>query len=231
MTGSADYEVLDVTRLRRAIGRRMRAAVTEMPHVTLHRSVSVEALRDEQARIRAARGDPAAARVTLTVLLVAIVAASLRDVPRMNGRTEDGEHRLYRQVNVAVAVALEDGLVAPVIRDADRLPLAELAVELARLTGRARAGRLSPADLADATFTITNLGTYGVEHFTPIINPPQLGILGIGAIVPTVRLVDGQPCDVAMLGLSLSFDHAVNDGAPAARFLDAVARRIESPDL
>lgn len=224
-----DYTVLPVDRIRRVIARRMRAAVTELPHVTLHRSVPADALLAAQARAASAPQLPPGARITLTVLLVHIVARALREFPRMNGRTEQDEYRLYHQVNLGVAVALDEGLVAPVIHAADEKTLPELAVELGELTRRARAGDLGPADLADATFTMTNLGAYGVEFFTPIINPPQFGILGVGALVPSMRMVHGALRETRQLTLSLSFDHAAVDGAPAAQFLGVVAQHVETP--
>lgn len=167
------------------------------------------------------------ARITVTAALLHVVSRALREYPRLNGRTEDGEIRLYRVVNLGVAVALDDGLVVPVIHHADGKSAAELAAELAETSARARACKLRSADLADGTFTVSNLGAHGVESFTPIINPPQLAILGVGAIRQELQCVDGVLGSVPQLHLSLSFDHAAVDGAQAARFLQLVRQGIE----
>lgn len=230
MGDPAPYDVLPLGRVRRATGRRMHASVTQTPHVTLHGSADATALLGEHRR-RVRELSAGGARVTLTALLARVVAASLREFPRLNGRTEDGEIRLYHAVNLGIAVSLEDGLTVPVIRDADRKPTADIAQELWGLSDRARAGRLRPADLSDGTFTLSNLGAFGVEHFTPIINPPQLGILGTGTIVPTPSMNDGRLCEQPRLGLSLSFDHAALDGAQAAQFLAIVARRVAEAEV
>lgn len=228
MADASLYEVVPADRVRRVTARRMRAAVQEMPHVTLHRSVEVTALL-ESRRALSEGTSWSGPRVTLTALLASVLGSSLREYPRINGRTEEGEMRLYHRINLGVAVAVGDGLVAPVIRDVDQKSPIEIATELSQLAERAQHNRLLPSDLSDITFTMTNLGSYGVEYFTPILNPPQMGILGVGAITQAVRFIDGNPREVHLLGLSLSFDHASLDGAQAARFLEVVARRIQSP--
>lgn len=207
----------------------MKTAVRDMPHVTLHIRADASELLAWQADLAAGvagRGP----RVTITVLLMHLVAHALARYPRVNGRTEDGEIRLYDTVNLGVAVALDDGLVVPVVRDAHAKDLAELAAAIADLTTRARAGALRLPDLEEATFTLSNLGAYGVETFTPIINPPQLAILGVGAIRPELRFdAEGSVVAVEQLHLSMSFDHAAMDGAQAARFLQLLVRLVESP--
>ena len=213
------YDVVPLDRVRRVTARRMRAAVQEMPHVTLHRSVDVTALLESRRALSEGAAGPGP-KVTLTALMASIVGSSLREYPRINGRTEEGEMRLYHRINLGVAIAVGDGLVAPVIRDVDQKSPTEIAAELSQLAERAQNNRLLPSDLTDITFTMTNLGSYGVEYFTPIINPPQMGILGVGAVSRAVRFVDGVLREVHLLGLSLSFDHASLDGAQAARFLD-----------
>jgi pyruvate dehydrogenase E2 component (dihydrolipoamide acetyltransferase) len=148
----------------------------------------------------------------------------------MNGRTELGEVRLYHDVNLGVAVEVDDGLVVPVIRDSETRRMRTLATKLADLTARARSRDLTPLDMTDGTFTISNLGALGVEFFTPIINPPELGILGVGSLRDEVKIVGGEPQEVPTLHLSLSFDHAALDGADSARFLQLVVRHVECPE-
>jgi len=139
---------------------------------------------------------------------------------------------VFPTAHVAIAIALEpQGLVAPVVRDADRRPLREIAVDLAEKVERARAGRLRPEDLEGAVFTITNLGAYGVEAFTPIVDLPQGAILGVGRIAPKARVREGELLARISCTLSLSFDHRVLDGAPAAAFLRRLAELLERPPL
>ncbi len=202
----------------------MRAAVTEMPHVTLHARAEATNLVRARERLNARPGTP---RISLTALLSRVVVDVLREYPRVNGRTEDGEIRLYRTVNLGVAVALEDGLVVPVLRDAQELDVDRLAEAIVNVSGRARAGILKLPDLTDGTFTVSTLGAHGVEFFTPIINPPQLAILGVGALRDEVRVTGGAVGAVPVLHLSLSFDHAAMDGVQAARFLELLVSRLE----
>ena len=230
MTVSGMYSVLPADRNRRAVARSMREAVSEKPHVTLHTRADAGALLAARQDFLGGAG-PDCPRLTITALLARLVTEALRSYPRINGRVEENEIRLYKAVHLGIAVALDDGLLVPVLRDAHAKDLIELATEIGRASGRARAGALKLADLVDATFTISNLGAYGVEFFTPIINPPQLAILGVGAMRDELRLCDGVAVTVPVLYLSLSFDHAVIDGAQAATFLQLVAHSIEAPHL
>lgn len=228
MTIQDGYRQLEMNRNRRAVARSMRASAAEIPHVTLHRKANAEPLLTERTRILADAA-PGNGRVTVTVLLARIVARALRAYPRINGRSEEGELRLYERVNLGLAVALDDGLTVPVLHDADRASLQELAGMVTDVSSRARAGELKVADLVDGTFSLSNLGSHGVEFFTPLINPPQMAILGVGAMTEEVRLRDDVPVVERRLHLSLSFDHAAIDGATAARFLDLVISNIEDP--
>src|SRR5262249_13658899 len=160
-------------------------------------------------------------------------ALALSEHPAVNARWVEGAGiEPLADVNVGVAVALEpEGLVVPVLRNADRRDLLELAQELERLVARAREGRFHAGDLAGGTSTITNLGGYGVDAFTPIVNPPEAAILGVGRIAQRAAVVDGRIEVRGQLNLSLSFDHRVVDGAPAARFLQRIADLLERPYL
>lgn len=183
--------------------------------------------------VREVRADRLAARregVTYTDLLVGQVAAALRRHPRLNARWEDGAVVPGDRIHVGIAVALDDGLIVPVIHDADTLSLAEIAERRRSLVEAARAGRLHPEDVRGGTFTITNLGMYGVDAFNAILNPPQAAILAVGRISERVVAEDGQPVVRPVAVLTLSCDHRVVDGARAAQFLDDLARLIEGPD-
>jgi pyruvate dehydrogenase E2 component (dihydrolipoamide acetyltransferase) len=229
MTSETFYDVLTQDRIRKLTARKMKESVAEKPHVTLH--VRVDASRFLLVREELSKeiSQHSKSKFTVTVLLAALVAHALKEYPRMNGRTEENEIRSYHDINVGIAVAIEDGLVVPVIRQCDAKSLIELAETLDDLTQKARAKSLGLADLTDGTFTITNLGAYGVEFFTPIINPPQLAILGVGTIGEEVRIIDGVVTSAKVLHLSLSFDHAALDGVDAAKFLQMVVARVEDP--
>jgi pyruvate dehydrogenase E2 component (dihydrolipoamide acetyltransferase) len=169
------------------------------------------------------------AEITYTDLLIALVAAVLRDHPRANARWEHGAVVLNAAINIGLAVATQDGLVVPVIHGADDLSVSDIATQRRDLVGRARAGRLRPPDLMGGTFTISNLGMYAIDAFTAIINAPQAAILAVGRIADRVVPVDGHPAVRPMLITSLSCDQRVLDGARAAQFLEALARLIEAP--
>ena len=184
---------------------------TTVPHFFLSREVDATALN---AMREAMSG------VTHTDLLVALVARALKKHPRMNGGSAD--------VNVAIAIAVDDAVVTGVIHRADASSLAAIASRRKELTKRARAGKLQPADIAGATFTISNLGMFQVDAFTAIIVPPQAGILAVGAIADRVVAVNGQPAVRAMMTLTLSCDHRVVDGARGAAFLNDVVEAISA---
>lgn len=225
--GDVGYDVVRETRFRKVAAKRLRQSHTEKPPVTVHRSIPAESMLDWlQAQ---AEGTPASSRSLLTAGLVLLVARTLRNDPRLNARREEDELRRFSTPNIAVAMATPGGLVAPTIRDPESLGLHGIARRVAELAEAARGGRLSPDDLADATFTITSLGRWGVEYFTPIINPPQIAILGVGALTPALRLVSGQVVEQTLLPLSLTFDHAEVDGVDGAEFLVELVRHATEP--
>lgn len=217
---STEYTVLAQTRMRRAIGARMRESAQSIPHVTLHRRCEVSSLLE-------ARRVANAPTITLTALLAAVVSRTVARHPHLNGVSVEGEVRNYRAVNLGTAVSVEGGLVVPVLHDCAQLPLQVIAKRLAELVTRARAGRLAPPELSGGTFTVTNLGNHDIEYFTPIVNAPQLAILGVGSISNRIVMRDGLISEQPTMYLSLSFDHAAVDGAPAAAFLSDLASSIE----
>ncbi|HLX58741.1 MAG TPA: dihydrolipoamide acetyltransferase family protein, partial [Ktedonobacteraceae bacterium] len=170
-----------------------------------------------------------AEKVTYTDLLVKIVAAALRAHPRLNASWSAGKIALKQEIHVGLAVAVEDGLVAPVIHQADTLGLGEIAQRRAELVAKAQAGKLRPQDIGGGTFTISNLGMYGVDAFSAIINQPQAAILAVGRISERVAPVNGQPSVQPMMVLTLSCDHRAVDGARGAQFLETVANLVEEP--
>jgi pyruvate dehydrogenase E2 component (dihydrolipoamide acetyltransferase) len=209
----------------RLMAERTTQSWTTIPHFFLVREVNAAALMSWRAR--AARQAPA--EMTYTDLLVRIVAEALRQHPRLNASWDQGTITAHAAINIGLAVATENGLVVPVIHQADDLSLKGIARQRADLVQRAQALRLRLADLQGATFTISNLGMYGIDAFTAIINAPQAAILAVGRIVDRVVPVSGQPSVQPMLTLSLSCDHRVVDGARGAQFLAYVTQLIEDP--
>jgi pyruvate dehydrogenase E2 component (dihydrolipoamide acetyltransferase) len=220
-----------LSRVRRITAERMAASARATARVTL----LLEADFSEASRFRQ-QLQPEFARLGVPKLpwdaLIAHAAAlGLTEHRRMLAQWVEGQGlRRTDEVHVGVAVALEpEGLVVPVLRDADKRSLRELAADLLALADKARAGRLSPAEMLGGSFSITNLGAYRVDGFTPILNPPETAILGVGRIADKPVVVDGQIVARTMCTLSLSFDHRVVDGAPAAAFLARLAELLERP--
>ena len=209
----------------RIMAERMTASWTSAPHFYLVREVNVTRLVAWLATARKQTG----AHVTYTDLLVKLVAATLVQHPRVNVSWKEGTLERHADVNVGLAVALEDGLVVPVLHRADTLGLAELVTRREDLVARAQAGKLRPADIQGGVFTISNLGMYGVDAFSAIVNPPQAAILAVGRITDRVVPVDGQPAVQPTMVLTLSCDHRALDGARGAQFLGALADLIEEP--
>lgn len=170
-------------------------------------------------------------RLTYTDLIVKATARALREFPMMNSTLRENEIIFHPEVNIGVAVAVEEGLLVPIIKSADRKTLGEISRELRELAERARAGKNTPGDLSGGTFTITNLGAYEVEMFNPVLVPGQTGILGVGRIAEKPAIRDGQVVARHLMNLCLTFDHRVMDGAPAARFLQKVKQLLETPML
>ncbi|SRR5581483_7068277 len=209
----------------RVMAERMTASWTSAPHFFLVREVNVARLGAWLARARTQSG----VRVTYTDLLIKLVAAAIARHPRVAASWKDGAIERHPDVNVGLAVALEDGLVVPVIHKADTLGVREIAMRREDLVARAQAGKLRPADIQGGVFTISNLGMYGVDAFSAIVNPPQAAILAVGRIADRVIPVDGHPAVQPTMVLTLSCDHRALDGARGAQFLGALADLIEEP--
>ena len=178
------------------------------------------------------KGDPhTTAAPSYNVLLTKIVAKALCEYPDLNTSLEGNEIVYWPTVNIGVAVDTERGLVVPVVRDAASKSVSDLTLEMNDLLGRAAQGKATANELTGGTFTITNLGVYDIDAFTPIINPPECGVLGVGRLRKQMVVVNDQPAVHTMLVLSLTFDHRLVDGAPAARFLQRIKQLCEQPYL
>ena len=209
----------------RIMAERTTQSWTSTPHFYLMREVNVSRLISWREHIM----KQAAVKVTYTDLLVKIVASALRTNPRINASWDAGKVTLQPEIHIGLAAAVEDGLVVPVIHQADTLSVSELAQRRIELVTRAQAGKLRPQDITGGTFTISNLGMYNVDAFNAIINQPQSAILAVGRIAERVVPVNAQPVIQPMMVLTLSCDHRAVDGARGAQFLDRVAMLIEEP--
>ena len=210
-----------LSRMRRAIGERMTRSVREQPQFSISRDVDMSAANEARKK----------AGASYTDAILAACAKALRDHPRLRARIEGDALVTADAIHVGIAVALDDGLLVPVLRDADKKDLSELARERELLEQHARAGKLAEHESAGAIFTVSNLGTLGVDRFTAIVNLPEAAILAVGRVADRVIAKEGSAAVRPMATLTLSVDHRVADGATAARFLTAVAERLERADL
>ena len=225
---SPEFSETPYSGMRRVIGEHMAQSWAVSPKVDYHVSVDATAM----LKLRQAGKQTANEKITLTDIVVKIVARALKLRPNMNVALIGEQIRQYPEPCIGVAVALESGLVVPVVRNADSKPLTAISREIRQLAQKARAGQLSLEEMRGGTFTVTNVGAFhSVDWFTPIINQPEAGILGIGRIVDTPVASEGQIVIRPMLGLSLSFDHRIIDGLPAAEFLKVVLDLMENPCL
>ncbi len=213
----------------RLMAERTTQSWTTVPHFFAVRDVDATGLNEARQNLGPRIEKSHAVKLTHSDLLVALVARVLAKHPRMNASWTAEGVRENGEVNVSVAMAVDGGVVAPVIRNADHIELGRIAAQRQALTERARTGKLRPADLAEGTFTISNLGMFGVDSFTAIIIPPQAAILAVGAIVDRVVPFNAAPTIRPMMTLTLSSDHRVVDGAQAAHFLKSLAEAIDDP--
>ncbi len=217
-----------LTGLRRVIAQRMSQSAFTAPHVTLFTEADATDLVTARAQLNAELA-AASIKISYNALFVAIVARLLAEQPYLNACLVDDTIHLYQEINLALAVDTERGLIAPVIRRADQLNLVEIQQQAEALIERALSGQITPDDTTGGTFTLTNLGSFEIDGFTPIINQPQAAILGLGRIVAKPVVFQNEIKVRQMLALSLSFDHRLIDGGPAARFLQRVKQLVERP--
>jgi len=214
--------------MRRMIGEHMNASRNIAPTVTYSGLADVQKLKDLIAQINATR--PADDKLSVTAATVKAVALTLERMPKVNATMDGDTIKVWLNINVGVAVALTDGLIVPVVREANRKGLVEIAREIKSLAGRARDNKLLPDDVSGGTFTVSTVGSYrSVDFFSPIINQPESAILGVGRMQDVVVAVDGRPAVRATMGLSLTCDHRVIDGAPAAEFLKILMDFLAEP--
>ncbi|WP_195780392.1 dihydrolipoamide acetyltransferase family protein [Priestia megaterium] len=224
-------ETLPVAGMRKVIAGRMHNSLLNSAQLTINMKADVTDLLSLQREIKDVIQQRHKVKISLTDFIARAVVLSLQEHKQMNSAYIDNEIHLYNHVHLGMAVALENGLVVPVIQHAEKMSLVELAAELKTRAANARQGQLSADRMQGSTFTITNLGAYGVEYFTPVLNPPETGILGVGA-TEDVPMYQGDELQKRnLLPLSLTFDHRVLDGAPAANFLGTIKQYLEQPIL
>jgi pyruvate dehydrogenase E2 component (dihydrolipoamide acetyltransferase) len=227
--GARGGNLVELSRLQQVVARRMAEAKATIPHF----QVQTEIVMDDAMALRRRLTETAAAREEATPsvndLIVKACALALARHPQANGSYRDGRFELHDQVNIGVAVAAEGALVVPTVRDAADASLGRIARETRRLAERVRTGEITPPELSGATFTVSNLGMYGMTAITPVVNPPQAAILGVGAIRATLARDGDAIVDRHLLTLTLSCDHRILYGADAARFLAEIRDLLQSP--
>jgi pyruvate dehydrogenase E2 component (dihydrolipoamide acetyltransferase) len=221
-----EFDIQTPDNMRRVIAERLAQSKREAPHFYMSLDCGADALMDFRQSLT-----DSGAQVSLNDLILKVTATTLKDVPALNSAWSDAGIRRFRSVDLAVAVAIEGGLITPVIRGADKKRIAEIADEMRDLVNRARTGQLSREEYQGGTFTVSNMGMYGVDHFTAVINPPQAAILAVGTASERPVVQNGIVTSANMMTCSLSVDHRVTDGVAAAEFLQTFKRLAEDPRL
>jgi pyruvate dehydrogenase E2 component (dihydrolipoamide acetyltransferase) len=220
------YEERELSRLRQTIARRMAESKRVAPHFYVTSEIDMtEALKLRQGLNALGEGT----KISVTDMLVKAAARTLQEFPEVNASFADGKVRVYRRINIGIAVALDQGLVTPVLPDCDKKPLVQIAREAKELVERARTGRMRPEDLTPGTFTISNLGMFDVDEFVAVINPPEAAVLAVGSVIPRPVVLGGEVRVTDRMRVTLSADHRVIDGAVAARFLQRYKLFLEQP--
>ena len=224
-----DVEKLPLIGMRKVIATRMFESLQTSAQLTLNLKADVTDLLLLQKQMGPTLEKREEVKLSITDFIARAVILSLQQHKQMNSAYIDNQIHVYGQIHLGIAVALEKGLVVPVVRRAENCTLVELSKNIKSLAKRARNGLLDVDEMKGSTFTITNLGGYGIEHFTPVLNLPEAGILGVGAVQDTPVFIGDEIGRRSLLPLSLTFDHRVLDGAPAAEFLQTVKRYLEEP--
>jgi pyruvate dehydrogenase E2 component (dihydrolipoamide acetyltransferase) len=225
-------ETIPLIGMRRTIAERLTASYQSIPHIQFTASVDMtnfNQARNDYNDLALERRDQ---KVSVTAMLVKMIAMTLADHRMLNSSLVEDSILVHQDINIGVAVALERGLIVPVVKNADQKGIKEIAMESSDLVYRARNEELTGADVKGGTFTITNLGPFGVEQFNAIINPPEAGILAVGATLPQVVALEGGAIAVRpIMKFTLSADHRIVDGAVAARFITDLKATLENPIL
>ncbi|MFW5415321.1 2-oxo acid dehydrogenase subunit E2 [Nocardiopsis sp. CNT-189] len=221
-------EELKVTQMRKTIARRMVESKQEAPHFYLRRTIDAEELKAFRAQINAQLAETGV-KISFNDLIVKAAATTLKAHPEVNRSWVDGKLFQHHRINVGVAVAIDEGLVVPVLHDTDKATLSDISSSTRELAGKARDGKLKPQDMSGGTFSVSNLGMFGIDSFSAVINSPEPAILAVGAMKPTAVVHDGELAVRNTIALELSVDHRAVDGAVGAAFLKDLAEVLENP--
>jgi pyruvate dehydrogenase E2 component (dihydrolipoamide acetyltransferase) len=228
ITDEAEYEDVPTSQMRKAIAKRLVTSIGPVP--TFYLTVDVDMSRVMEARKSInAMLEEDGGKVSINDIVLKATAAALRRHPNCNAQWREGFVRRFNAVHLGVAVAIEDGLITPVVRDAHAKGIAQIGAEVKELAGRAREKKLMPDEYTGATFSVSNLGMFGIHEFTAIINPPEAGILAVGGIEETPVVEDGQVVVRPRMRVTMSCDHRVIDGAQGSRFLQTLRSMLEEP--
>jgi pyruvate dehydrogenase E2 component (dihydrolipoamide acetyltransferase) len=227
-TAKGAVETVDLTKLQQTVSRRMAESKATAPHFYLQSEIDMTRCFEARSALKASAGEGDVIP-SFNDMVVKACAIALKEFPRANGAYRDGRWELYERVNVGIAVAAAEALVVPTIFDADRKGLRQIASEARALAGKVRDQKITPPELSGGTFTVSNLGMYGVTNFHPVINLPQAAILAVGAIRETPVFRDGEVVAARLMGVTLACDHRILYGADGAEFLARVRALLEEP--
>lgn len=226
----ADYEDVPLTQMRKTIAKRLATSIGPIPTFYLTIEVDMTHLQGARERVNA-RLEAQGIKVSINDFIIKAVAAALRQHPEVNAQWTDTAIRRFNRVHIGVAVAVEDGLITPIVRDADQLGVAEISQQVRELAKRARDRKLQPDEYTGATFSISNLGMFGIDEFTAIINPPEAAILAVGRVEDKVVAHFGEIIAQPRMRVTMSCDHRVIDGATGAKFLQTLRQYLEEPTM
>jgi len=226
-----EYEDVKLPNIRKVIAKSMHQSLSTMAQLTLNTTFDCSKLQALRASLKAGAEKLGLANITLNDMVLFAVSRVILNHKDLNAHYLDDTMRYYNTVNLGIAVDTKRGLMVPTVKYAEKLTLNELAKASKSVITEAQEGTINPDKLKGASFTITNLGSLGIESFTPVVNPPQTGILGVGTITKRIKEVNGQDVTYPAMGLSLTFDHRALDGAPAAKFLKELVNALENFDL
>jgi pyruvate dehydrogenase E2 component (dihydrolipoamide acetyltransferase) len=226
-TAKGQVEVVELSKLQSTVARRMAESKATAPHFYLQAQIDMTRCVEGRRLLKEAAGDEPVP--SFNDMVVKACALALREFPRANGAYRDGHFELYSRVNVGVAVAAQDALVVPTVFDADQKGLRQIAAETRELAGKVREGKITPPELSGGTFTVSNLGMFGIDNFAAVINSPQAGILAVGAITERPVARDGEIATAQLMDVTLACDHRILYGAEGAEFLARIRALLEEP--
>jgi pyruvate dehydrogenase E2 component (dihydrolipoamide acetyltransferase) len=223
------YQDVPLTQIRKTIAKRLATSLGPIPHFFLTSEVDIERAAEAREALNKQLGDQGGRKVSFNDIIIKATAHALTKHPACNAWFQEDHIRYWNEVHIGMAVAVEDGLITPVIRNADVKSLAEIGREAKELADKARSRRLQPGEYTGATFSVSNLGMFDIDQFTAVINPPEAGIIAVGSIVQKPVVLDGQVTARRRMRVTMSCDHRVIDGATGAAFLQTLKQMLENP--